>query len=76
MKKISVVIPIYNEEESIPYLYKELDEVLSAIEELSKNHLIWKNDYIYDDRTNEFTHKDLVGKKDEKVVGWIENGLS
>lgn len=55
---------------------KELDEVLSAIEELSKNHHKWKNDYIYDEHTNEFTHKDLVGRKDEKVVGWIENGLS
>lgn len=42
MKKISVVIPIYNEEESIPYLYKELDEVLSGME--NDYELIFVND--------------------------------
>ena len=31
MEKISVVVPIYNEEESIPYLYRELSDVFSSM---------------------------------------------
>lgn len=53
----------------------ELDIILAAIEELSENHQKWKTDYAYDEHTNEFTHKMLVGKKDKKVVDWIEKGL-
>ncbi len=51
----------------------ELDIILKAIEELSQNHQKWRADYIYNEITNEFTHKSLLGKRDQKVINWIEN---
>lgn len=35
MKKISVVIPTYNEEESLPFLYKKLNEVIEQMKNYS-----------------------------------------
>lgn len=32
MKKISLIIPCYNEEESLPFFYKEAEEVLSKMD--------------------------------------------
>ena len=31
MKKISIIIPCYNEEQSIPYFYKEIDKISKII---------------------------------------------
>jgi selenocysteine lyase/cysteine desulfurase len=53
----------------------ELHTILSAIEDLSVNHNKWKTDYVYNEQTNEFTHKTVTDKKDEKVSEWLENGL-
>ena len=32
MKKISVIIPAYNEEQSIPYLYERLVNIINSLE--------------------------------------------
>jgi selenocysteine lyase/cysteine desulfurase len=54
-------------------LDEEIVSILDAIDELAKKHKSWKDDYVYEEHTNEFTHKDLVGKIDKKVRGWIES---
>ena len=30
MKKISIIVPAYNEEESLPYLFKRLDNLMNS----------------------------------------------
>ena len=32
MKKISIIVPAYNEEESLPFLYERLTKLLNSIE--------------------------------------------
>ena len=32
MKKVSIIVPCYNEEESIPLFYKEIKKVFSKIQ--------------------------------------------
>ena len=31
MKKVTILIPAYNEEESLPYLYERLEELINSI---------------------------------------------
>lgn len=42
VEKVSVVIPIYNEEESLPYMYRELTDVMSLVD--ADYELIFIND--------------------------------
>ncbi|MCL4137233.1 UNVERIFIED_CONTAM: hypothetical protein GTU68_013573, partial [Idotea baltica] len=62
MKKISIVVPIYNEEESIPYLYKELDEVCQSLP--NDYELIFINDGSKDKSLEVL---EQISNKDEKV---------
>ena len=45
--------------------YEDLDIVLNAINEISINHTEWGKDYVYNNHTNEFHHKEVLfsGKK-------------
>jgi glycosyltransferase involved in cell wall biosynthesis len=47
MKKVSIVIPVYNEEESIPHMYRELTDVLSVSD--TEYELIFVDDGSKDD---------------------------
>ena len=47
---------------------EELDLIIHALAEIQKNHLIWSEDYIYNNHTNEFRHKD---EPEDKTV-WVE----
>ena len=54
MKKISIVIPAYNEEESIPFLYERLTKLIESIKNYEFERLIecnWRNK----------SNKDFVG---------------
>ena len=62
MKKISIVIPCYNEEEAIPYFYKEMNKVIKKID--VDFELIFVNDGSKD-KTLEILRE--LSKKDKNV---------
>ncbi len=67
---ISIVIPVYNEEESLPHLYKKLKEVLERIDE--DYEIIFVDDGS-EDRSYEIL-KDLASKdKKVKVIRFRRN---
>lgn len=49
---------------------KELKFLIEAVSEIAENHLEWKEDYIYDPKTNEFYHKSEENK-DSRVKEWF-----
>jgi len=63
MKKISIIVSCYNEEESIPYFYEEMSKVMNSMKK-NEFELIFVNDGSKD-KTLE-TIKDLA-KKDKRV---------
>ena len=38
----------------------ELDLIVSALGEIAINHKEWAKDYVYNNHTNEFRHKDVL----------------
>ena len=62
-KKISIVVPCYNEEESVPLFYKEMDSISQSL-----NHTLFEFLFINDgssDKTLEEIR--LLAKQDERV---------
>ena len=51
---------------------EELDIITSAINDIVENYEEWKQDYSYDNRTNEFTHKTFDSKIQETIDNWFE----
>ncbi len=51
---------------------KEIEYVCDAIISLAENHKDWKEDYQYDNHTNEFTHKDFNKSIKDKVEDWFQ----
>jgi selenocysteine lyase/cysteine desulfurase len=56
---------------------KEVELIISAIEELAKKHKQWSEDYVYKQKTNEFTykHKDYELTNMERVNTWFNKSL-
>lgn len=56
---------------------KDVDFIVSAIEELAKNHQLWSGDYIYSKTSNEFVYKDNKFALDNKKRGdsWFTKDL-
>ncbi len=50
----------------------ELDYIISAIREISDNKEIWKKDYLYNKKDNEFVHKKESGASGELVKNWFD----
>ncbi len=50
----------------------ELNYILDAIEDISKNHKKYIKDYTYNPHTNEFTHKDFVNSEEKTITKWFE----
>ncbi len=51
---------------------EELCFILDAIKQVQFNHQTWRNDYIYNNKTNEFRHKAEPDDKTAVVKPWFE----
>ena len=51
---------------------EEVAFICAAIEELSANFEVWKEDYIYDSLTNEFIHNSKPQGEKELVKKWFQ----
>ena len=51
---------------------EELESIVFALQEIQKNHELWAQDYIYNNHTNEFRHKDEPEDKTVWVTPWFE----
>lgn len=61
MKKISIIIPAYNEEESLPYLYERLEKMINPLENKYEFEILFVNDGSKDktiDLIKEYREKD------------------
>jgi selenocysteine lyase/cysteine desulfurase len=50
----------------------EVVEICEAIESLAQNHRDWALDYVYNVKSNEFSHKTFEEKTHEMVEGWFD----
>ncbi len=54
----------------------EVKQITNALRELAMHFESWREDYHYDARTNEFTHKNNTVKQEEKTVQSWFNGVT
>ena len=64
MKTVSIVVPCYNEEESIPVFYKEVDKVTEKMSDRAKFEFIFINDGSKDKSLEEMRK---LAKEDKRV---------
>ena len=64
MKKISIVVPCYNEEESLGYFYDEMQKIVQAMQKKAKFEFVFVNDGSKD-KTLEILRE--LAKKDKSV---------
>jgi hypothetical protein len=50
---------------------EELDTVIAALGEIRDHASEWGNEYVYNRRTNEFTHRDDAGEGRDRVLSWF-----
>jgi selenocysteine lyase/cysteine desulfurase len=50
----------------------ELDFIISSVNDIIENHEKWEKDYIYNQHTNEFTHKKASPNIQQLVDEWIK----
>jgi selenocysteine lyase/cysteine desulfurase len=54
---------------------EEMEFILDSIEQLARNFQEWKNDYAYDENTNEYQHKAFNDSSAQTVERWYEESL-
>lgn len=50
----------------------EIQLVCESIKALAENHKEWANDYTYNPKTNEFTHKNALNTEKKMVISWFQ----
>ncbi|MFK5855031.1 MAG: aminotransferase class V-fold PLP-dependent enzyme [Bacteroidota bacterium] len=50
---------------------EELRFIISAVDDIANNHEEWGNDYNYDNKTNEFTHKNESVDIGKRIENWF-----
>ncbi len=50
----------------------ELKFIISAVNDIANNHKEWEKDYIYNNKTNEFTHKSAKIDFKNRIEEWFE----
>ena len=63
MKKISIIVPVYNEQESLPFLYERLEKLINSIENY-EFEILFVNDGS-EDKTLDIIEE--IASKDKKV---------
>ena len=71
MKKLSLIVPMYNEEEMIPLFFEKIEEVLSQIKDYTKE-IVCVNDGSRD-RTLELLKEYKKKNKDIHIVSFSRN---
>ena len=64
MKKISIVVPCYNEEESLPLFYKEVNKVTETMKAKAEFEFVFVNDGSKDNTLEELRN---LARKDKRV---------
>lgn len=54
---------------------EEVETIVTAIEAVAGNFKEWSKEYIYSNKTNEYTHKSDSHEMEDTVLGWFENSL-
>ncbi|MCK5847042.1 MAG: aminotransferase class V-fold PLP-dependent enzyme [Bacteroidales bacterium] len=50
----------------------ELYYICDAIKQIEQNHKEWVKDYIHEEETNEFIHKDFINKERYNIDSWFQ----
>ncbi|MFO7615662.1 MAG: aminotransferase class V-fold PLP-dependent enzyme [Bacteroidales bacterium] len=50
---------------------REIREIVRALQEIQANHQVWGQDYLYNNRTNEFRHKSEPEDRSGAVAPWF-----
>lgn len=64
MKTISIIVPCYNEQESIPYFYEEVNKISATMEQVANFEFLFVNDGSKDNTLNVLRE---LGTKDFRV---------
>ena len=72
MKKISIVVPCYNEEEAIPLFYKEVSKIVKKMEDKCKFEFIFVNDGSRDNTLGEL-RKLASSDKNVRYISFSRN---
>lgn len=54
---------------------QEVHDILDAIEQVALNYQQWKEDYVYNPDTNEYSHRSFSDTASSMVQGWFEQAL-
>jgi selenocysteine lyase/cysteine desulfurase len=52
--------------------FEEIEYVCNSIKAVAQQHQEWTKDYVYNPKTNEFSHKDAKPLEAEMVKKWFE----